>query len=96
MFKSEWLKRQDILLSFVANSFAAKVLVIVNKIILFWFLFINSGRYNNKKTGDYQDDEDDAIDYDGSFFTRLYALLEIIGLLLFEWITWNIGRAIMK
>ena len=30
MFKSEWLKRQDILLSFVANSFAAKVLVIVN------------------------------------------------------------------
>ena len=49
MFKSEWLKRQDILLSFVANSFAAKVLVIVNKIILFWFLFINSGRYNNKK-----------------------------------------------
>ena len=37
MFKSEWLKRQDILLSFVANSFAAKVLVIVNKIILFWF-----------------------------------------------------------
>ena len=55
MFKSEWLKRQDILLSFVANSFAAKVLVIVNKIILFWFLFINSGRYNNKKTGDYQE-----------------------------------------
>ena len=45
---------------------------------------------------DDQDDEDDAIDYDGSFFTRLYALLEIIGLLLFEWITWNIGRAIMK
>ena len=40
MFKSEWLKRQDILLSFVANSFAVKVLVIVNKIILFWFLFI--------------------------------------------------------
>ena len=30
MFKSEWLERQDILLSFVANSFAAKVLVIVN------------------------------------------------------------------
>ena len=55
MFKSEWLKRQDILLSFVANSFAAKVLVIVNKIILFWFLFINSGRYNNKKTEDYQE-----------------------------------------
>ena len=50
--KSEWLKTQDILLSFVANSFAAKVLVIVNKIILFWFLFINSGRYNNKNTGD--------------------------------------------
>ena len=55
MFKSEWLKRQDILLSFVANSFAAKVLVIVNKIILFWFLFINSGRYNNKNMGDYQE-----------------------------------------
>ena len=55
MFKSEWLKRQDIMLSFVANSFAAKVLLIVNKIILFWFLFFNSGRYNNKKTGDYQE-----------------------------------------
>ena len=37
MFKNEWLKRQDILLSFVANSFAAKVLIIVNKIILFNF-----------------------------------------------------------
>ena len=54
-FRSEWLKRQDILLSFVANNFAATVLVIVNKIILFLFLFINSGRYNNKKTGDYQE-----------------------------------------
>ena len=55
MFKSEWLKRQDILRSFVANSFAAKVLVIVNKFILFWFLFIKSGRYKNKKTRDYQE-----------------------------------------
>ena len=35
MFKSEWLQRQDILLSFVANSFAAKVCVIVIKIIVF-------------------------------------------------------------
>ena len=43
------------MLSFVANSFAAKVLLIVNKIILFRFLFFNSGRYNNKKTGDYQE-----------------------------------------
>ena len=51
---SEW-KKQDILLSLVANSFAAKVLVIMNKIILFWFLFINSGHYNNKKRGDYQE-----------------------------------------
>ena len=40
---------------FCCNSFAAKVLLIVNKIILFWFLFFNSGRYNNKKTGDYQE-----------------------------------------
>ena len=55
MFKTERLKRQDVLLSFVTNSFAAKVLVIVNKIILFLFLFNNSGRYNNKKTGDYQE-----------------------------------------
>ena len=55
MFKSEWLKRRDILRSFVANSFAAKVLVIVNKFILFWFLFIKSGRYKNKKTRDYQE-----------------------------------------
>ena len=47
MFKSEWLKRQDIMLSFVANSFAAKVLLIVNKIILFWFLFFNSGLDHN-------------------------------------------------
>ena len=43
------------MLSFLANSFAAKVLLIVNKIILFCFLFFNSGRYNNKKTGDYQE-----------------------------------------
>jgi len=55
MFKSEWLKRQDILLSFVANSFAAKVLVIVNKIICFVFLFLNSGRYKDKKRWDYQE-----------------------------------------
>ena len=34
------MKRQNILLSFVANSFAAKVFVIVKNIILFWFLFI--------------------------------------------------------
>ena len=39
------------MLSFVANSFAAKVLVIVNKIILFGFLFINSALYNDKKRG---------------------------------------------
>ena len=62
MFKSEWLKRQDILLSFVANSFAAKMLVIVNKIILFWFLFINSGRYNNKKTGRLSRMEEDGVE----------------------------------
>ena len=40
MFKSKWLKRQDILLSFVANRFAAKVLVIVNKIVCF-FIFVH-------------------------------------------------------
>ena len=48
-------KRQGILLSSVAKSYAAKVLVIVNKIILFLFLFINSGCCNDKKTGDYQE-----------------------------------------
>ena len=42
------------MLSSVANSDAAKVLVIVNKIILF-FLFIDSGRDNDKKRGDYQE-----------------------------------------
>ena len=40
------------MLSSVANSVAAKVSVIVNKII---FLFIDSGRDNDKKRGDYQD-----------------------------------------
>ena len=39
------------MLSSVANIDAAKVLVIVNKI----FLFIDSGRDNDKKRGDYQD-----------------------------------------
>ena len=53
-FKSEWLKRPYILLSFVANDYA-KVLIIVNKIILFWLLFIKSGRDNNKKREDYQE-----------------------------------------
>ena len=62
MFKSEWLKRQDILLSFVANSFAAKVLVIVNKIILFWFFFINSGPDNVKKTGGLWRTEEDGVE----------------------------------
>ena len=51
MFKNEWLKRQDILLSLVANSFAAKVLVIVKKIILFWFLFINSAITTTRRQG---------------------------------------------
>ena len=31
------------------------MLVIVKKIILFWFLFIDSSRYNDKKRGDYQE-----------------------------------------
>ena len=53
-FKSEYLKRPYILLSFVANDYA-KVLIIVNKIILFWLLFIKSGRDNNKKREDYQE-----------------------------------------
>ena len=42
------------MLSYVANSYAAKVLVIVNKTIIFLFLFIDSGRDNDKKKGDYQ------------------------------------------
>ena len=52
-FSCGWLKRQGVLLSSVANIYAAKVLEIVNKIIL--FLFIDSGRDNDKKRGDYQE-----------------------------------------
>ena len=52
------------MLSFAANSFAAKVLVIANKIILFLFLFINSGRYNDKKTGGLSRTEEDWVEND--------------------------------
>ena len=50
------------MLSYVANSFTVKVLVIVNKIILFCFLFINSGRYKDKKTGGLSRMEEDGVE----------------------------------
>ena len=41
---SEGWKRKGILLSFIANSYAAKVSVIVNKIILFLIVAVTTAR----------------------------------------------------
>ena len=61
-FYSDWLKRQGIVLGPVANSYAARVLGIMNKIIiLFWLLFVNSGSDKDKKRGDSRM-EDDGVE----------------------------------